>query len=362
MNAPKIALVFDWLTSNGGAEQQLLALHELYPEAPIYTALYHAPAVPRFAKATVIPSYLQKLPGASTRHQVMVPLMPQAFESFDLKGYDLVFSIGQGLSKGIITQPGQPHVAYINTPPRYLWHLGEDNRNKGRLDSGLRAWAEHRLRIWDVVSAERPDSFYGNSQNVVNRIEKIYRRPAEILFPPVDTNRFSLGTAKRGDFFLSVGRLIQYKRIDLIIEACIKTRQPLKIVGKGPEEVRLRKLAQDAPWVEFLGFQSEEDLEKLYQTAKAFVFAAEEDFGIVPVEAMSAGCPVIAYGKGGVQETVVDGKTGTLFQEQTITCLAETLASFKPENYAPETLRTQAEKFSTKLFKEHVSTIIAKHL
>jgi len=362
MKTPKIALAFDWLTSNGGAEQQLLALHELYPEAPIYTALYHAPAVPRFAKANVIPSYLQKLPGASTRHQVMVPLMPQAFESFDLKGYDLVFSIGQGLCKGIITQPGQPHVAYINTPPRYLWHLGEDNRNKGRLDSGLRAWAEHRLRIWDVVSAERPDSFYCNSENVVERIEKIYRRPAEVLYPPVNVDRFGLSTTKRGDFFLSVGRLIQYKRIDLIIEACLKTKQPLKIVGKGPEEIKLRKLAGDAPWIEFLGFQSEEDLEKLYQTAKAFIFAAEEDFGIVPVEAMSAGCPVIAYGKGGIKETVINGTTGKLFLEQTVSGLADTMEAFKPSDYAPEALRKQAEKFSTQIFKQNVQDIIAKHL
>ena len=362
MDTPRIAIIQDQLTSSGGGEQVVLALTELFPDAPVYTSLYRSEAVPQFAKTKVIPSYLQRIPTAVRRHQLFIPLMPVAFESFDLKGFDLVISVGNGFSKGVITQPGQPHIAYIHSPARWLWNLGNDTRNKGRLDSGLRAMAEHRLRVWDVVSSERVDRFVTNSEFDAARIAKIYRRDAEVVHPPVNVDAFKPGEGKRQDYLLSVSRLVPYKRIDLVIEACKRLKRPLKIVGTGPEEGMLRDLAKGAPWIDFLGFVPDAQLETLYQEAAAFVFAAEEDFGIVPVEAMSAGCPVIAYGVGGVTESVVAGKTGEFFNEQTVDSLAEAITSFDPSAYDPKTIRAQAEKFSAARFKERMAAIVADAL
>ena len=354
----KIALVQDWLNGFAGGEQVLLALHEMYPEAPIYTSLYNEESVPQFAKATVIPSYLQKVPGLKKRHQLAIPLMPAAFESFDLKGFDVIISVGGGLSKGVITHPGQRHISYCHTPIRYIWRLSGDFRNEKRWDSWLRARAEHKLRLWDVVSADRVDQFVANSENVAGRIQKIYRKKAAVVYPPIDTERYQLSKEEPGDYFLSVGRLIGYKRIDLIIEACKKTRQPLKIVGKGPEKERLQKLAEGAPWIEFLGRLSDEELKKVYGKARAFVFAGEEDFGIVPVEAMAAGRPVVAYNKGGVTESVKEGVAGAFFAEQTVESLAEVLEKFDEKQYNSVHVREQAERFTKQVFQDRMRKII----
>ncbi|MEI6477849.1 MAG: glycosyltransferase [bacterium] len=350
-----IALVQDWLTGFAGGEQVLLALHEMYPDAPIYTSLYAPEKVPQFANATVIPSYLQKVPGLLTRHQTAIPLMPLAFESFDLKGFDVVISVGGGLSKGVITQPDQTHISYCHTPMRYLWHIGGDSRASG---SWLKSQAAHKLRIWDVVSASRVDRFLANSQTVADRIAKIYRQDATVVYPPVNTSRFHVATDKPGDYFLSVGRLISYKRVDLAVEACIKTKQPLKIAGTGPESDSLKAMAKNAPWIEFLGRVPDAELEGLYQGARAFIFPAEEDFGIVPVEAMSVGRPVIAFGKGGATESVVEGVSGTFFDKQEGDSLGEKLTAFKDADWDPAAIRQQAERFDVELFKKTMKEIV----
>lgn len=354
----KIALVQDWLNGFAGGEQVLLAVHELFPEAPIFTSVYNSEKTGQFKQAKVIPSYLQKIPGLKSHHQIAIPLMPAAFESFDLKGFDVVFSIGGGLSKGVITHPGQVHISYNNTPLRYIWRLSQDNRNAGRWDSWLRESAAHRLRMWDVISAERVDYFLANSKTSAGRVKKIYRRESEVLYPPVDTGRFQVGTEKAGNYFLSVGRLIAYKRVDLVIQACILTKQPLKIVGRGPEEKALRKLAEGSAWIEFLGHVSNQELSKLYAEARAFVFGGEEDFGIVAVEAMACGRPVIAYGKGGITESVIEGKTGTFFEDATAESMAALLEKFNPDEYDSGIIRTRAEQFDVKVFKEGVKTVI----
>jgi glycosyltransferase involved in cell wall biosynthesis len=348
----KVALVQDWLVTFRGGEQVLLALHTMFPEAPIYTSLYDPVRVPQFDNARIIPSYLQKLPAAHKRHELLVPLMPAAFESFDLKGYDVVISVGTGFSKGVITMPGQNHISYCHTPPRYLWKLGADTRNEGRWDSGLRAIAEHRLRIWDVVSSERPDRFLANSLTTQSRISKIYRRHSEVIYPPVNTAKYQpVAAAEIGDYALSVGQLVAYKRIDLIIEACIRRKQPLKIVGTGPEEAKLKALAAESPYIEFLGRVSDERLQEIYPRAKVFVFAAEEDFGIVPVEAMAAGRPIIAYGHGGVTESVEDGVSGVFFVEQTTDSLVAALDAFDPHAFNSRKIQAHADKYSVATFE-----------
>jgi glycosyltransferase involved in cell wall biosynthesis len=351
----KIALIQDWLTGFAGGEQVLLALHEMYPDAPIYTSLYNPEKVPQFAKAVVISSYLQKIPGLKSKHQIAIPLMPAAFESFDLKGFDVIVSVGGGLSKGVITHPGQRHIAYCHTPIRYIWRFGGDERASG---GWLKEKVAHSLRIWDVVSAERVDEFYGNSKTVAARIEKVYRQPSKHVYPPINVDRYTVSTEEPGNYFITVGRLVMYKRPDLIIEAFKKTKQQLKIVGNGPDKDALMKLAEDCPWIEFMGRVSDEELKDLYAKARAFVFAAEEDFGIVPVEAMACGRPVIAYGKGGVTESVVEGVTGTFFPEQTAESLASVLETFDEKAYNSADIRKQAELFSTERFKDEMRRII----
>lgn len=350
----KLAFIQDWLTGFAGGEQVLLALHEMYPEAPIYTSLYRPEKVPQFAKATVIPSYLQKIPGLASHHQKAIPFMPAAFESFDLKEFDTIVSVGGGFSKGVITHPGQRHISYCHTPIRYFWRLGGDNRAGGWLGDKI----AHRVRLWDVVSAERVDQFLANSQTVGDRITKIYRQPSEVVYPPVDVDRYTLSKEPVADYFLTVSRLIKYKRLDIIIEACKRTKKPLKIVGSGPDQDELRKLAEDAPWIQFTGRVSDAELKKMYGEAQAFIFAAEEDFGIVPVEAMACGRPVIAYGKGGVTETVEEGLTGTFFQEQTVESLVEVLEKFDQTQYNSVYVRERAERFGKSHFQEKMRAII----
>ncbi len=353
----KIALIQDWLTGFAGGEQVLLALHEMYPEAPIYTSLYNPEKTPQFAGAQVISSYLQKMPVVSKRDKLAIPLMPAAFESFDLKEFDTIVSVGGGLSKGIITHPGQRHISYCHTPIRYIWRLGGDERNHGKWDSALREWAMHKMRQWDVVSAVRPDQFIANSTTVQDRIAKIYRRDSVVISPPVDVDRFEV-VDDPSDYLLTVGRMVAYKRIDLIIDACKKAKKKLKVVGSGPEEPKLRRLAEDIPWIEFMGRVSDEELKYLYSHAKAFIFAAEEDAGIVPIEAMACGRPVIAYAKGGVTDVVVEGTHGTYFAEQTSESLIKALFHFESLTFDGKVIRKHAESYRSSVFKEKIRNVI----
>jgi glycosyltransferase involved in cell wall biosynthesis len=357
----KLAIVQDWLSGFAGGESVVLALHEMYPDAPIYTSIYNKERTPQFAKATVITSYLQKIPTFSThptRYQLGIPLMPQAFESFDLKEFDTVLSVGSGLSKGVITHPGQRHISYCHTPIRYVWKLGGDTRNEGHFDSGLREWAAHHLRMWDVSSAQRVDTFLANSGTIRDRIAKIYRMPSTVVYPPVHTDRFAPSTDPKDDYFVCVSRLIFYKRIDVIIKACLMSGKRLKIVGTGPEEAKLRSIAGDSPLIEFTGRVSDDELNILYTHAQAFLFASEEDFGIVAVEAMSAGTPVIAYGKGGVTESVIEGKTGTFFENQAAESLAPVLENFEASRFDTDFLHNHAKKFDISVFQEKMREII----
>ncbi|MFA7253581.1 MAG: glycosyltransferase [Patescibacteria group bacterium] len=358
-----IALVHEWITNVAGAERVLLNLHELFPKAPIFTAVFDPKKAKPFAKLDVRPSFLQKIPYTKTKRELLVPFTPFAFEQFDLSKYDLVISSTTVAAKGVITKPGTTHISYCHTPPRYLWEPQVDPRaSKGRFN-WLRQKVIHEMRIWDSVAATRVDHYIANSKYIANRIKKYYRRDANVIYPGVDVNKF-LPTDQDNvkDYFLFVSRLIDYKRCDLVIEAFNELKLPLKIIGHGPDKGNLQKIAKSN--IEFLGFLSDDEMKKYYAEARAFIFAAEEDFGIVPVEAMSAGRPVIAFAKGGVSESVIDGETGILFPEQNAQSLIRAVQSFKSEGFDSKVIRSHAERFSCERFKkefyEQVVSIMEK--
>ena len=359
-----IALVHDWITNFAGGERVLLQMSEMFPEAPIFTSVFDPKGAQPFSEKDVRPSFLQKYPLLKSKRELLVPLTPFAFEQIDLSKYDLILSSCSMPSKGVLSKPGSIQICYCHTPSRYLWEPEVDTRANLGLFSGLRQRVAHNLRIWDRVAADRVDYFLANSKYIAARIKKYYQRDSIVVYPPVDINAYLPGKQSEvKDYFLFVSRLVSYKKCDLVIDAFNDLGLPLKVIGRGPDKKYLQKKAKNN--IEFLGYLSNEEMKKYYQEAKAFVFAAEEDFGIVPVEAMACGRPVIAYGKGGVTETVVDGVTGVLFNEQTPQCLIETVKKFDSEIFDVKKIRAQAEKFSTEIFKqkyiEAIESILANH-
>lgn len=355
---PKIAIVCDWLTDMGGAERVILALHQLYPKAPIYTSIYNRSNLPQFSETDVRTSFLQKLPGAQRRHQRYLAQMPLVFESFDLDEYDIVISSSHSCAKGVITRPDTLHVSYCHSPPRYLWDGAHQYVNEYPwpkiLKKTLIPSLLHDLRLWDRAAADRVDRYVANSHYVAGRIEKYYRRQSEVIHPPVELDAFE--HVEREDYYLAVGRLIPYKKFDLIVEAFNRNKKPLKIVGIGNQYKKLQKLASSN--IEFLGKVTEEDLRRYYQYAQALIFPQVEDFGITPLEAMGAGCPVIAYAAGGALETVSEGKSGVFFQEQSVEALVAVIEGFESMTFDPEVVRAQAEKFKSSVFAETLSSFV----
>ena len=344
-----IALVHDWLTDFAGSEKVVLEILKVFPSAPVYTSIYDRKKVKEFEKIKVYTTYLQKLPLSKKFRSFLIPLMPLAFEQFDFSGYDLVISSSTSVAKGIITRPGTCHISYCNTPTRYLWEPSLDPRAS---DSALKRRVNHKLRIWDIAAAARVDYFLANSKNVKRRIQKYYRRDADVIYPPVDIDYYNPKKTEKkvGNFYLFVGRLIPYKRADLVVEAFNKLGRELRIIGSGSEEKKLKTQAKEN--IKFLGRASDKELYENLKSARAVVFPSEEDFGIVPVESMACGTPVIAYGAGGAAETVIPGITGEFFSEQTPEALIKVIKNFKPENYKFEELRRQAEKFSAEIFRK----------
>ncbi len=352
-----IAIVHDWLTDFAGSEKVVLEMLKVFPGTPVYTSVYDAEKVKEFEKIKVYTTYLQKLPLSKKLRSLMIPLMPLAFEQLDFCKYDLVISSSTSAAKGIITRPSTCHINYCNTPTRYLWESALDRRAS---NSWLKRRVNHQLRIWDSVAAERPDYYIANSKNVARRINKYYRRDAEVVYPPVDINYYNPKKSEKkiGDFYLFVGRLIPYKRADLVVEAFNKLGIELRIIGTGSEEKKLQAKARRN--IKFLGRAKDEVLRQNLLSARAVIFPSEEDWGIVPVEAMACGTPVIAYGVGGATETVVTGKTGELFMEQTPEALIEIVKKFNPEKYKFEDFRQQAEKFSAEIFHRNLKDIVEK--
>jgi glycosyltransferase involved in cell wall biosynthesis len=357
----KIAIVCDWLTVFAGAERVVYEMHQLFPNAPIYTTLYNRKALPAFKDADVRESGLRFVPGARAFHRLFLPMMPLAFERMDLSEYDIVLSSSHSAAKGVVTQPHTLHVTYCHSPMRYVWDQSHQYQEQFRSFSILRPFYKpvlHRIRLWDRLAAERPDQFIANSNYIAARIQKYYGRESKVIHPPVDLHTFSVGE-EHGDSYLAVGRLIPYKRFDLVVKAAVKMGFPLKIVGEGPEKKRLMKLAAGAN-VEFLGKISDADLRRSYQQAKALLFPQQEDFGIVPLEAMACGTPVIAYGRGGALETVTEGESGLFFDEQSPEALIKAIQKFEKKKWNPKTVAATVAEFGAPRFRSELRHFLEK--
>jgi glycosyltransferase involved in cell wall biosynthesis len=363
----RIALVHEWLGPYGGSEQVLSAMLETFPRADLY-ALVHDPDKLRGTPLDRVPvrtSFIQSLPKARRHYRAYLPLMPLAVEQFDLRPYDLVLSSSHAVAKGVLTRADQLHVSYAHTPIRYAWDLYLDYLTESGLDRGLKSWlvrpALHYMRLWDAVAANRVDVHLANSSYVKRRIEKLYRRPARVVHPPVDVTRYR-ADLPREEFFVTVSRFVPYKRVDLIVEAFSRSGRDLVVIGDGPDRSRIERLA--GPNVRLLGYQTDDVVADHLQRARAFVFAAEEDFGIVPVEAQAAGCPVIAYGRGGALETVVGwpepGATGVFFDAQTPEALESGVRLFEThaDELEAETCRRNSERFGEERFRREFQATV----
>ena len=356
----KIAFVYDRVNKWGGAERVLLALYEIWSEAPLYTAVYN-PQTAAWAKVfKVIPSFLQKVPLAKSHHEILAPLMPLAFESFDFSEFDLVISVTSEAAKGIITKPETLHICYCLTPTRYLWS-GYEDYFQNRLFRFLTQPVVVYLRRWDKIAAQRPDVYLATCENVRKRIKQYYGRNSKVIYPPVDTEKFvsnhQLSTINHQSYFLIVSRLdFGYKRVDIAIQAFNELGLPLKIVGTGVEIGRLKRIAKKN--IEFLGQLTDEELIRYYQGCQAVIYPQEEDFGLVPLEAQACGKPVIAFSGGGALETVIEGKTGEFFWPQTAEALIKSLNSLRCLKFKEEDCRKQAEKFSKEKFKKEFENYV----
>ncbi len=359
----KVAIIHDYLNQYGGAERVLEALCELYPDAPIYTSIYEPSLVHhRFDHRVVHTSFMQNLPSVMTHHQLYLMFYPYAFESFDLSEYDLVVSSSSAFAKGVITGPNTLHVCYCHTPARFLW-LYEDYAKRERLSRGARRLLPfflNHVRLWDVISAQRPDFYVANSQTVARRIEDFWRREAVVINPPVEVGEFEYVPGPRQDFYLWVGRLIPYKRVDVAVQAFKELDLPLKVVGTGRDMASIKRMA--GPKTEFLGHVSDAEVRRLMNQCRAFIQVGADDFGITPVEAMAGGAPVIAINANGPAEVVVDGVTGLFFEEQTPASLVEAVRRFEQQwpRFDSNAIRHYSHNFDRELFCRRFGEYVAQ--
>jgi glycosyltransferase involved in cell wall biosynthesis len=375
----RVAIVHHWFISNAGGERVVSTIASIFPNADLFTLFLDRQKLsPALQKRKIITSFLDKTPAARRVHRHLLPLYPLAVEMLDLSGYDLVITSDSGPMKGVLTDPDSTHICYCHSPMRYLWDGHSAYlRRMPPLTQTIFGLTSHYVRNWDYAAAQRVDHFIANSRYVAGRIRKYYRRDSTVIHPPINTSQSFLA-GKHDDYYLAVGRLVPYKRTDILIDACGKLGRKLVIVGDGPERKRLKK--NSSKNVEFLGEIDEPQLRSAYAQCRALLFAADEDFGMVPLEAQSYGRPVIAYGKGGSLETVIgihapngDHKAGTgttatgiFFQEQTADSLAKAILSFESceEIFLPEHIRSHARKFDTSVFvdrlRSYINRVMAK--
>ncbi len=354
----RTALVHDWLNQIGGAEDVLETFVDLYPKGPVYTSLYWREKMPdHWQQWDIRTSFIDRLPRARKNQQLYFPLYPLAFEQFDFREYDLVISNKSGFCHGIVTGPETLHICYCLTPTRYVWryHQYAQQENLNRFARAIMPPFLISLRQWDRLAADRVDHFIAISQTIRKRIAKVYRRDSTIIYPPVDTSRFAPSNRVE-DYYLIVGRLVPYRRIDILIEAFNKLQRPLLIAGDGRDRERLESLAGSN--IQFLGYVPDDDLPDLLARCKAFMWPGEEDFGITPIQAMAAGRPVIAYAAGGALETVLPGKTGLLFEEQTAEAIVEAVESYDVTAVNVQEICTFAKQFDTELFKRKIQRFV----
>ncbi|MEJ8802683.1 glycosyltransferase family 4 protein [Pontibacter sp. H249] len=357
----KIAIVHEWLIDYSGSEKVLEQLVQIFPQATVFALVEflsenHKSLIVN--NKPVQTSFIQKLPFAKKQYRNYLPLMPLAVEQLDVSSFDIVISSSHAVAKGIITNANQLHISYVHSPIRYAWDLYHHYLHETNLKRGLRGFAAklilHYIRIWDITTANRVDYFISNSNYIGRRIRRTYNRTSDTIYPPVDVNSFTLCTAKE-DFYLTASRLVPYKKVDLIVEAFNKLPgKKLIVIGDGPDFNKIRQKAKAN--VQLLGYQDFDTLNAYMQKAKAFVFAADEDFGITPVEAQACGTPVIAYGKGGALETVLEQITGVFFKEQTTESLLQAILYFEQiaNSFNAETIRHHAEKFDKSNFNANI--------
>jgi glycosyltransferase involved in cell wall biosynthesis len=360
----KVALVQDWLTEMGGAEKVFKQFYHLYPDADVYTLVYDREILRQLQipEKKVTASFIQKLPFAKKKYRNYLPLFSLAIESFDLSSYDLIISSSYCVAKGVLTNAQQKHICYCHSPVRYAWDLHHQYLQEAGLKKGFKAFLVkyflHKLRIWDVISTNRVDDFVSNSDFIKQRIKKVYARNATVIYPPVEIEKFKVKENKE-DYYFTCSRMVPYKKIDLIVETFSKLPdKKLVVIGSGPDFDKIKKLASSN--ITLLGYQPFEVLHNYMMNAKAFVFAAEEDFGIVPLEAQACGTPVIAFKKGGALETVLEDITGVFFEHQTIESLQQAIFKFENihQNFDSSLIRKNAERFGTDVFLSRVNKFI----
>ncbi|MFZ1729767.1 MAG: glycosyltransferase [Bacteroidota bacterium] len=354
-----IALVHDWLTGMRGGEKCLEVFCELYPDAPIHTLVAFPEKVSEtIRRHSIHTSFLQHFPAVEKRYRHYLPFFPSAIERFDFTGYDMVLSSSHAVAKGVRVPSGTMHISYVHTPMRYVWDMFDQYFNRdtvGSVQLALIRLVAARTRRWDVRSSTRVDHFIANSNYIAERIKRIYGRDADVIYPPVETSRFSVSTTDDGSF-LVVSALVPYKRVDLAVMAATRTGLPLRVIGDGPERSRLEALA--GPTVRFEGWLTDAEIELAYANCRALLFPGEEDFGIVPVEAMSCGKPVIAYGRGGALETVIEGLSGIHFQEQSTEALLAALQRFERSHFDAADIRAHAELFDREVYRNKISDYV----
>lgn len=365
----KSALVHDWFYTNGGAEKCIQSFLNINPEFELYGLIDFLSDKDReeiINGKFVNTSFIQNLPTAKSNHRKFLPLFPLAVEQFDLSQYDLILSSSASVAKNVLTHSNQLHICYCHSPMRYAWDLYHQYLKEANLTSGLKGWFAkyilHRMRIWDATASNRVDYFIANSNFIAKRIAKVYNRKADVIYPPVNTQAFELHEQKE-DYYFTASRMVPYKKIDAIVEAF--TQMPdkrLVVIGEGPDFQKIK--AKATKNIELLGYQPFPVLREHMQKAKAFVFAAEEDFGIVPVEAQACGTPVIAYGRGGSLETVIPGKTGAFFYTQSSEAIKNAVKTFEKEQdrFLPSNIRTHALSFSTHRFETEIQNFINQKL
>ena len=361
----KTAIVHEWLVNYAGSERCVESFNNLYPESDVYTLVDFLNNDERnviLKGKQTNTSFIQKLPFAKKKHRNYLPLFPFAIEQFDLSEYQLIISSSHAVAKGALTFSNQLHICYCHTPIRYAWDLQFRYLKEAGLEKGIKSLfvkrTLHKIRQWDVATANRPDFYIANSNHIAKRIKKIYNREAAVIYPPVDVDKFTIGE-KRDNFYLTASRMVPYKRLDLIVEAFNEMPdKKLVVIGHGPEKEKIKNKAKQN--IELIDYQPPEKLKEFMQRAKAFVFAAEEDFGIIVVEAMACGTPVIAWNYGGTAESVIDGETGIHFNEQNTESIKAAVNKFEKEidKFDPEIVRAHSLQFSRKVFEEKIKAFI----